>query len=56
MTYTMGFGSAMAMPDTYPVQKFIRGSDWRRRSESTRPTCEWLQKLGSLPSWPNRSV
>ena len=24
LTYRMGFGSVMAMPDTYPIQKYIR--------------------------------
>ena len=24
LTYRMGFGSVMAMPDTYPIQKLIR--------------------------------
>ena len=53
MTYTMGFGSVMAMPDTYPIQKFIReyriGGDGPKLSTYRPGTDEWLQKLGSLP-------
>ncbi len=53
LTYCMGFGSVMAMPDTYPIQKFIR--DYRIGGDGPMlPTLapgmdEWLQKLGSLP-------
>jgi CubicO group peptidase (beta-lactamase class C family) len=49
----MGFGSVMAMPDTYPIQKLIReyriGGDGPPRPAQTLGTEEWLQKLGSLP-------
>lgn len=53
LTYTMGFGSVMAMPDTYPIQKLIReyhiGGDGPMLS-TTQPTAdEWLRRLGSLP-------
>ncbi len=53
LTYRMGFGSVMAMPDTYPIQKLIR--DYRIGGDGPMlPTLapgmdEWLQKLGSLP-------
>jgi CubicO group peptidase (beta-lactamase class C family) len=53
LTYTMGFGSVMAMPDTYPIQKLIRdyriGGDGPPRPAQAPGTQEWLQKLGSLP-------
>jgi CubicO group peptidase (beta-lactamase class C family) len=53
LTYRMGFGSVMAMPDTYPIQKLIReyriGGDGPPRPAQTLGTEEWLQKLGSLP-------
>jgi CubicO group peptidase (beta-lactamase class C family) len=53
LTYRMGFGSVMAMPDTYPIQKFIReyriGGDGPPLPSQAPRTEEWLQKLGSLP-------
>jgi len=53
LTYRMGFGSVMAMPDTYPIQKLIRdyriGGDGPPRPSQSPGTEEWLQKLGSLP-------
>ena len=53
LTYTMGFGSVMAMPDTYPIQKLIRdyriGGDGPPLPAQAPGTQEWLQKLGSLP-------
>jgi len=53
LTYCMGFGSVMAMPDTYPIQKFIRdyriGGDGPMLPSDALGTDEWLQKLGSLP-------
>jgi CubicO group peptidase (beta-lactamase class C family) len=53
LTYTMGFGSVMAMLDTYPIQKLIRdyriGGDGPPRPAQAPGTQEWLQKLGSLP-------
>lgn len=53
LTSCMGFGSVMAMPDTYPIQKPIReyciGGD-RPMLPSQAPTMEeWLRRLGSLP-------
>jgi CubicO group peptidase (beta-lactamase class C family) len=53
LTYCMGFGSVMAMPDTYPIQKLIReyriGGDGPLLPSQMPGTEEWLQKLGSLP-------
>ena len=53
LTFRMGFGSVMAPPDTYPIQKLIReyqiGGDGPPRP-SQAPTAEkWLQRLSSLP-------
>lgn len=53
LTYRMGFGSVMAMPDTYPIQKLIReyriGGDGPMLPSSAPTLDEWLRKLGSLP-------
>ncbi len=53
LTYRMGFGSVMAAPDTYPIQKLIReyriGGDGPMLPTDYPTTDEWLQKLGSLP-------
>jgi CubicO group peptidase (beta-lactamase class C family) len=53
LTFRMGFGSVMAMPDTYPIQKLIReyriGGDGPPLPAQAPGTEEWLQKLGSLP-------
>lgn len=53
LTYRMGFGSVMAMPDTYPIQKLIRdyriGGDGPPKPALFPDTDEWLKKLGSLP-------
>lgn len=53
LTYTMGFGSVMAMPDTYPIQKWIReyriGGDGPMLPSLAPGMEEWLQRLGSLP-------
>lgn len=53
LTYRMGFGSVMAMPDTYPIQKLIReyriGGDGPMLPSEAPGMDEWLQKLGSLP-------
>jgi CubicO group peptidase (beta-lactamase class C family) len=53
LTYRMGFGSVMAMPDTYPIQKLIReyrlGGDGPPRPAQAPGMDEWLQRLGSLP-------
>jgi CubicO group peptidase (beta-lactamase class C family) len=53
LTFRMGFGSVMAMPDTYPIQKLIReyqiGGDGPPLPALAPGTKEWLQRLGSLP-------
>jgi CubicO group peptidase (beta-lactamase class C family) len=53
LTYRMGFGSVMARPDTYPIQKLIReyriGGDGPMLPSQAPGMDEWLQKLGSLP-------
>jgi CubicO group peptidase (beta-lactamase class C family) len=53
LTYRMGFGSIMAPPDTYPIQKSIReyriGGDGPMLPTQSPAMDEWLQKLGSLP-------
>lgn len=53
LSYRMGFGSVMAMPDTYPIQKFIReyrlGGDGPPYPSKAPTTDEWIQRLGSLP-------
>jgi CubicO group peptidase (beta-lactamase class C family) len=53
LTYRMGFGSVMAMPDTYPIQRLIReygiGGDGPRLPSQLPTANEWLKRLGSLP-------
>jgi CubicO group peptidase (beta-lactamase class C family) len=53
LTYRMGFGSVMAIPNTYPIQKLIReyriGGDGPALPSQAPGMDEWLQKLGSLP-------
>ncbi len=53
LTYRMGFGSVMAPPDTYPIQKRIReyriGGDGPMLPSHAPATDEWLRRLGSLP-------
>jgi CubicO group peptidase (beta-lactamase class C family) len=53
LTYRMGFGSVMAMPGTYPIQKLIRdyqiGGDGPPLPAQGPRTDEWLRRLGSLP-------
>jgi CubicO group peptidase (beta-lactamase class C family) len=53
LTYRMGFGSVMAMPDTYPIQKLIRdyriGGDGPMLPSQTPALDEWIRRLGSLP-------
>jgi CubicO group peptidase (beta-lactamase class C family) len=53
LTYRMGFGSVMAMPGTYPIQKLIReyriGGDGPMLPSQLLGTEEWMKKLGSLP-------
>jgi CubicO group peptidase (beta-lactamase class C family) len=53
LTSRMGFGSVMAMPDTYPIQKLIReyriGGDGPPLPSQAPGAEEWLRRLGSLP-------
>lgn len=53
LTFRMGFGSVMAMPDTYPIQKSIRelriGGDGPPLPAQAPSTEEWMRSLGSLP-------
>src|SRR5260370_5727085 len=53
LTYRRGFGSVMAMPDPYPIQKLIReyriGGDGPMLPSQAPNMDEWLRKLGSLP-------
>lgn len=53
LTYRMGFGSVMAMPGTYPIQKFIReykiGGDGPMLPSQEFTGDEWVRRLGSLP-------
>jgi CubicO group peptidase (beta-lactamase class C family) len=53
LTFRIGFGSVMAKPDTYAIQKLIRdyriGGDGPPKPSRAPGTEEWLQKLGSLP-------
>jgi CubicO group peptidase (beta-lactamase class C family) len=53
LTYRMGFGSVIAAPDTYPIQKLIRdyriGGDGPPLPAQAPGTEEWLRRLGSLP-------
>jgi len=53
LTFRMGFGSVMAMPGTYPIQKVVRdlkiGGDGPPLPALTPPTDAWLRALGSLP-------
>ena len=53
LTFRMGFGSVMAPPDTYPIQKLVReyriGGDGPPRPSQAPTAEEWIQKLGSLP-------
>ena len=53
LTYRMGFGSVMAKPGTYPIQKWIReyciGGDGPMLPSDAPSMDEWLRRLGSLP-------
>jgi CubicO group peptidase (beta-lactamase class C family) len=53
LTFRMGFGSVMAMPDMYPIQKSIReyriGGEGPPRPSQAPGMDEWLRSLGSLP-------
>ena len=53
LTSCMGFGSVMAMPGTYPIQKYIReyriSGDGPYLPSQYPRTDEWLHSLGALP-------
>jgi CubicO group peptidase (beta-lactamase class C family) len=53
LTSCMGFGSVMARPDTYPIQRSIReyriGGDGPKLQSQWPTTEEWIERLGSLP-------
>lgn len=53
LTYRMGFGSVMAEPETYPIQKVIRdyriGGDGPMLPTHSPTMDEWLRRIGSLP-------
>jgi CubicO group peptidase (beta-lactamase class C family) len=53
LTFRMGLGSVMAVPDTHPIQRLIReyriGGDGPPRPAAAPGTAEWLRRLGSLP-------
>ena len=53
LTSTFGFGSVMAMPGTYPIQKPIRdwhlGGDGPPHPSLTPGSDEWMRLLGELP-------
>jgi len=53
LTFRMGFGSVMAMPDTYPIQRAMReqqiGGDGPPNPARTPPPDEWIRRLGALP-------
>jgi CubicO group peptidase (beta-lactamase class C family) len=53
LTYRMGFGCVMAVPNTYPIQNLIReykiGGDGPLLPNKALNTEKWLQNLGSLP-------
>jgi CubicO group peptidase (beta-lactamase class C family) len=53
LTFRMGFGSVMAPPDTYPIQRFIReyqiGGDGPPLPAGLPSAQVWLDRLSSLP-------
>ena len=53
LTFRMGLGSVMAMPDTYPVQKIIRemqiGGDSMPLPAKQPTTEQWLRNLSEMP-------
>jgi|SRR5580704_2063623 CubicO group peptidase (beta-lactamase class C family) len=53
LTFRLGFGSVMAPPDTYPIQKLIReyqiGCDGPPHPLQAPTVEDWIQRLGSLP-------
>ena len=53
LTFRMGFGSVMAPPDTYPIQRAMRelviGGDGPPIPSKTPAPDEWIRRLGTLP-------
>ncbi len=53
LTFRMGFGSIMAPPGTYPIQKAMRdlqiGGDGPPKPLTTPAPDEWIRRLGTLP-------
>ncbi len=53
LSFHLGYGSVMAMPDSYPIQRAERALDLKTYSEPWPPTDltpdEWIAALGSLP-------
>ncbi len=53
LTFRMGYGSVMAMPGTYPIQRLNRdlqiGGDGLPLPSRMPAGDEWLRRLGSLP-------
>jgi len=53
LTFTFGFGSVMAMPGTYPIQRPIAeghlGGDGPPHPSLTPGPDEWIRRLGALP-------
>jgi CubicO group peptidase (beta-lactamase class C family) len=53
LTFTMGFGSVLAAPDSYPIQVAMRegeiGGDGPPRPALAPPADEWIRRLGALP-------
>ena len=53
LTFRMGFGSVMAPPNTYPIQRAMRelaiGGDGPPMPSKTPGPDEWIRRLGTLP-------
>jgi len=53
LSFRMGFGSVMAPPGTYPIQKAMRdlqiGGDGPPNPSTAPATDEWMRRLGTLP-------
>jgi CubicO group peptidase (beta-lactamase class C family) len=53
LTFRMGFGSVMAPPGTYPIQKSMSdlqiGGDGPPNPSKTSTPDEWIRRLGTLP-------
>ncbi len=53
LTFRLGFGSVMAPPDAYPIQRAMRefqiGGDGPPTPSTTPPPDEWIRRLGTLP-------